>query len=135
MYPDSTLHIASLTSGNINGGSSVPISPIGSEYRLDALRRWRAFASRTQVTWAGRRRSWAEHIKDTGYVDEERLVQPVVFPAFARELLGYDPGTDLAAEEPNTEGTPDFTPADTVTHPFVFETKGSSKGTEITGYD
>jgi len=101
----------------------MPASPVGSESILEALRRWRAFASRTQVTWAGRKRSWAEHIKDAGYVDEERLVQPVAFPAFARELLGYDPGADLAAEETNTEGTPDFTPADAVTHPFVFETK------------
>jgi len=113
----------------------MPASPVGSESILEALRRWRAFASRTQVTWAGRKRSWAEHIKDAGYVDEERLVQPVAFPAFARELLGYDPGADLAAEETNTEGTPDFTPADAVTHPFVFETKGTSKGVEIAGYD
>ncbi len=43
-----------------------------------------------------------------GYVDEERLVQPVVFPAFARKLLGYEPGADLAAEETNTEGMPDL---------------------------
>lgn len=113
----------------------MPANPVRSESTLDTLRRWRAFANRTQVTWSGRKRSWAEHIKDPGYVDEERLVQPVVFPAFARDLLGYDPSADLAAEETNTEGTPDFTPADSVTHPFVFETKGTSKGVEIVGYD
>jgi len=87
------------------------------------------------VTWAGRRRSWADHIAGAGYVDEERLVQPVVFPAFARQMLGFEPGGDLAAEETNTEGTPDFTPADAVTHPFVFETKGTSEGTGLDRHD
>jgi len=103
--------------------------------QLEALRRWRAFAGDTSVTWAGRRRSWAAHIAGAGFVDEERLVQPVVFPEFARLLLGYEPGADLAAEETNSEGTPDFTPADSITHPFVFETKGTSNGVDLAGHD
>jgi type I restriction-modification system DNA methylase subunit len=102
---------------------------------VDNLRRWREFARSTMVTWAGRRRSWADHISGDGYVDEERLIQPFVFPEFAREMLGFEPGGDLAAEETNAEGTPDFTPADAVTHPFVFETKGTSEGIALERHD
>lgn len=93
------------------------------------------FAANTTVTWASRRRSWAEHIKGDGYSDEQQLIQPIVFPAFAQYMLGFEPGGDLAAEETGHEGTPDFTPADAVTHPFVFETKSTNKGADITGFD
>ena len=65
---------------------------------VTGLLRWRSFASSIQVNWAGRRRTWEDHIKGAGYVDEQRLVQPIVFPAFAQQLLGYDPNIDLAAE-------------------------------------
>lgn len=102
---------------------------------ITGLRRWRSFASSIQVNWAGRQRSWEDHIKGAGYVDEQRLIQPTVFPAFAQQLLGYDPNIDLAAEETGHEGTPDFTPADAVTHPFVFETKGTSAGVDLAGFE
>jgi hypothetical protein len=99
-----------------------------SERALAALRAWRQFAATTQVLWNGETRSWAAHIAGLGYVDEERLIQPLVFPAFARDLLGYG-GNDLAAEEPGGDGKPDFTPADLLTHPFVFETKSTREQT------
>ncbi len=105
----------------------------------------------TEVEWNGARRSWARHIRthaartaQSGFADEEELVQPVLFPAFARALLGFHVGTDLAAERGTHQGTPDFTPADLVTHNFVFETKGSVEGVglaamnghrqQVTGY-
>jgi hypothetical protein len=102
---------------------------------VEALRAWRAFADSTQVDWNGERRSWREHIAGRGFSDEERLVQPRVFPRFARELLGFDVGVTLAAERVDEEGKPDFTPADAVTHPFVFETKGTQAGVALAGFD
>ncbi len=105
-----------------------------SERALKALRRWRSFADSTEVLWNGEQRSWRAHVAGGGYVDEERLVQPVVFPRFAQELLRFGPA-DLAAEVNDGAGKPDFTPADLVTHSFVFETKGTRDGAALTGYD
>lgn len=97
----------------------------------------REFATALEVTHAGSRRSWAEHtdIRRTGFVDEESLVQPKVFPAFARRFLGWTVGTDLAAETIGEAGTPDFTPSDLVTHPFVFEVKGTERQDALGGVD
>jgi hypothetical protein len=95
----------------------------------EAVTRWREFATHTKVTWAGTTRSWADHIAGRGYVDEEGLLQPVVFRLFAEQLLGFKVGVNLAPERHDREGKPDFTPADAVTHPFVFETKSTSFGT------
>jgi len=86
------------------------------------------------VLWNGERRSWRSHIAGNGYVDEERLVQSIVFPRFAQELLRFGP-SDLAAEVNDGSGKPDFTPADLVTHPFVFETKGTKDGVALPGHD
>lgn len=103
----------------------------------DAVDRWRAFARSTQVTWRGTTRSWAEHLTQTqrGYTDEEELVQPIVFPRFARDLLDFEVGVTLAAEQTGTSGRPDFTPADAVTHPFVFETKGTVERLALAGFE
>jgi hypothetical protein len=59
----------------------------------------------------------------------------LVFPAFAKEFLDFDVGLNLAAEHGGEGGKPDFTPADRVTHRFVFETKGSSDGAVLTGHE
>lgn len=104
-----------------------------SERALFALRKWRTFATTTQVTVAGQRKTWAQYIAGDGYVDEERLIQPLVFPAFAKALLDWDIGLNLAPEESGQEGKPDFTPADSLTHSFVFETKSTNKGVELAG--
>jgi hypothetical protein len=93
-----------------------------------AVELWREFASSTIVTWVGQTRPWADHIGGNGYVDEEGLIQPVVFPRFAESLLGFTVGQTLAPERFDPSGKPDFTPADAVTHPFVFETKSTSFG-------
>lgn len=101
---------------------------------LSALREWRQFADTFAVTWRGERRTWRRHVQGGGYRDEDRVVQPSAFPAFASELLGFSVGVDLAPEESGDEGRPDFTPADSVTHPFVFETKGTDEETRLTGH-
>ena len=88
-----------------------------------ALRRWRAFASTMQVNWAGRRRSWEDHIKGAGYGDEERLIQPQVFLPLPNSCWNTILARTLQLRRQGVEGTPDFTPADAVTHPFVFEAK------------
>src|SRR3990172_3953132 len=97
---------------------------------LAAVRAWRRLANGLVVTWAGISRSWAQHIAGAGYVDEERLIQPVVFPRFAEELLGFKVGENLAPESQEGGLKPDFTPADAVTHAFVFETKSTNLGAE-----
>jgi hypothetical protein len=102
---------------------------------LNAVQAWRQFARAHHVVWASRRRSWLEHTKGDGYIDEARVIQPVMFPAFAEELLGFTTGLNLAPEESGAEGIPDFTPADSVTHPFVFETKSTAEGTELSGHE
>lgn len=102
----------------------------------EAVKRWRSFATGTTVTYRGVTRSWADHIRlGKGYADEEELVQPRVFPRFAEELLGFQIGVTLSAEAADASGRPDFTPADAVTHPFVFETKSTNLGVELKGWD
>lgn len=105
-----------------------------SERALLALQSWRRFATTYTVTINGQHKTWAEYVSGSGYVDEERLLQPTVFPAFAKAFWGWDLQLNLAPEESGNEGKPDFTPADSVTHPFVFETKGTAEGTELEGH-
>src|SRR5665811_1587005 len=104
-----------------------------SQRALAALKKWRGFASTLTITVGGERKTWEEYTKGNGYVDEERIVQPTAFPAFAAQCLDWTLQVNLAPEESGTEGKPDFTPADSVTHPFVFETKSTRKGVELVG--
>lgn len=106
-----------------------------SERSLLALQTWRRFATTYTVTVNGQHKTWAEYVSGSGYVDEERLLQPTVFPAFAKAFWDWDLQLNLAPEESGHEGKPDFTPADSVTHPFVFETKGTVEGTELKDHD
>lgn len=57
-----------------------------------------------------------------------------MFPVFAAQVLGFVVGQSLAAEVSGTEGRPDFTPADAITHPFVFEVKGTDGGDALAGH-
>jgi hypothetical protein len=61
------------------------------------------------------------------YKDELTLVDPVFFPQFAREILGFILGISLVPKEKTeTSGErPDFLPKDLHLHPFLFETKGT----------
>lgn len=102
---------------------------------LEAVRAWRRFAEAISFVWLGEKRSWADHLgAERGYLDEEALIQPIVFPRFASDLLGFEVGSNLAPEVSGAEGKPDFTPADAVTHPFVFETKSSREGRDLEGH-
>lgn len=96
--------------------------------------KWQSFAATLRVTHNGVERSWTEHLYANprkGYADEVKLVQPTVFPRFAEQFLGFASGTTLGSEQTGRAGVPDFTPADAVSHPFVFETKG----TDVLGGD
>lgn len=101
---------------------------------LIALRAWRSFATTLTITWDGRQQTWADHIMGPGYIDEEKLVQPTAFPLFARQIFDFTVNENLAPEESGIEGRPDFTPADSVTHPFVFEVKSTDSGIELDGH-
>ncbi len=106
--------------------------------KQDAVARLRRLFRELEVEWDGERRTWLDHItrnNKAGYLDEARLVHNPVFPAFAQEFLGFAVGLDLAPELNLLAGRPDFTPADRVTHRFVFETKSSNEGTSLTGHD
>jgi hypothetical protein len=103
-----------------------------------AVRAWRAFADRLQVIAPnGSQVSWTDYLKRyiDGRADERTIVGPVAFPAFAEQILGFAIGQTLAAEVSGVEGRPDFTPADAVTHPFVFEIKGTDGRETLTGHD
>lgn len=100
---------------------------------IDALGTLRAFADTKLVPSKNGPISVKEYLQKASAVDEETIIQPVLFPAFAKAMLGWDLNVDLSAESSGKEGKPDFTPADAVSHPFVFETKGTHKGPELTG--
>ena len=58
--------------------------------------------------------------------DEKRLIQPILFPKFLEEILGYTRGENIYCEEADSSGNyPDFIPTDRLTHPWVFDTKGT----------
>lgn len=103
---------------------------------IKAVQAWQSFARSCQFEWRGERRNWREHLQSIeGYVDEKALVQPTVFPLFAAQLLGFKLNETLAPEQTASEQkTPDFTPADPVTHPFVFETKSTNTG-DLVGHE
>jgi N-6 DNA Methylase len=101
----------------------------------EAIKAWRRFAETTYFEYGGTRRNWIRQIMRRGYVDEEQIVQPVIFPLFAAEFLGFVVGETLAPELTGVEGKPDFTPADALTHPFVFEAKSTIAGTGLQGFD
>lgn len=104
--------------------------------KLELLRALHRFVRTLEVDWRGNRRTWFEHTKSTGAVDEDILVGPRVFPEFARTFLDFTAGMNLAAEDPSkAAGTPDFSPADRLTHPFVFECKGSSEQALLVGHE
>jgi N-6 DNA Methylase len=105
-----------------------------SERELSALKLWRAFATGLTVKGSKGLITWQDYTKGTGYVDEEKLVQPTAFPVFAQQCLGWTLQENLAPEESGKEGKPDFTPADSVTHKFVFETKSTNYGVELDGF-
>lgn len=95
------------------------------------VKAWQDFAEATTVFWRGHTRSWQTHIEGDGFEDEVQLIQPTIFPAFCRQFLDWEVGVNLSPEQAGNEGRPDFTPADPVTHPFVFDTKSSRKGTTL----
>ena len=88
------------TPRSIDGAVPVPTTP------AEAVRIWRQFAATTSVEWGGQQRSWAEHIAHGGFVDEERLVQPVIFPRFASELLGFAIGVTSRLNESIQKASP-----------------------------
>ena len=106
-----------------------------SQRALSALKRWRAFATDLVINVGGEPKTWQEYTKGDGYSDEVKIVQPTAFPAFAEQCLGWNLQVNLAPEEAGVEGRPDFTPADSVTHAFVFETKSTNKLTALAGFD
>jgi len=74
----------------------------------------------------GRTSRYLDYIQGD-YKDELTLVDPVFFPQFAREVLGFILGISLIPKEKTeTSGErPDFLPRDLHLHPFIFETKGT----------
>lgn len=104
---------------------------------LEAVQTWRALANSVKVSPAtGAPISWTAYLKryPDGRGDERTTVGPTVFPAFVQQILGFDVGQTLAAELSGPEGRPDFTPADAVTHPYVFEVKGTDGGVDLKGH-
>jgi len=116
----------------------MPVGSTGTLTARDAAAAWREFAGSLKVVAPnGKTLTWTEYLTRYGdrKPDERKLVGPVAFPMFAARLLGFDVGKTLHAELSGKEGRPDFTPADAVTHPFVFEAKGTEAGLALSGHD
>jgi len=60
------------------------------------------------------------------WVDEQKLIAPIIFPKFLEQILGFKLGETIGTEEPTLESrdTPDYIPTDTRTHSFLFDCKG-----------
>ena len=57
--------------------------------------------------------------------DEDRLISPILLRDFLKEILGFKLGETIATQESTGVGRPDYIPVDTLTHPFVFDAKGT----------
>lgn len=70
-------------------------------------------------------RTYLEYASDT-CKDERKLICPIMFPRFVEQILGFRLGETIGTQEASPEGgdIPDYIPADTRTHPFVFDCKG-----------
>ncbi len=113
-------------------------TPLKTLSALEAVRCWRDFASVLKVQAPnGRSITWTEYLTryPNGRGDERTMVGPVAFPQFAEQVLGFEVGRTLAAEVTGPEGRPDFTPADALTHPFVFEVKGTDGKVSLSGHE
>jgi hypothetical protein len=60
------------------------------------------------------------------WTDERILIAPILFPRFLEQVLGFALGETIGTQEagPDYADIPDYIPADTRTHPFVFDCKG-----------
>ena len=78
-------------------------------------------------TYSGGKASYYLDYIQGEYKDELTLVDPVFFPKFATEMLGFALGVSLIPKEKTeTSGErPDFLPKDLHLHPFIFEIKGT----------
>ncbi|MDD2666450.1 MAG: N-6 DNA methylase [Methanocellales archaeon] len=62
--------------------------------------------------------------------DEKTLIQPILFPAFLEEILDFSKIDYIPEQRNENRMAPDFTPIDTLLHPFIFETKGNDSDLE-----
>ncbi len=60
------------------------------------------------------------------WTDERILIAPILFPRFVEQVLGFKLGDTIGTQEPSPDSAdiPDYIPADTRTHPFLFDCKG-----------
>ncbi len=72
-----------------------------------------------------RAKNYLEYASGT-WVDEKKLIAPIIFPKFLEQVLGFKLGENIGTQETVSEGRyiPDYIPVDTRTHPFVFDCKG-----------
>jgi type I restriction-modification system DNA methylase subunit len=69
--------------------------------------------------------SYLEYVSGA-WVDERKLIAPILFPKFLEQILDFKLGESVGTQEetPQSGDIPDYIPADTRTHPFVFDCKG-----------
>ncbi len=73
----------------------------------------------------GRAKNYVEYFEQS-HADEKKLIQPILFRKFLEQVLGFELGQTIWAEEGEEGNIPDFVPVDTFTHPFIFDTKSTS---------
>jgi hypothetical protein len=70
-------------------------------------------------------RTFGAYVKSSGAADEELLTEPLL-ASILEDVLGYGKG-DYFPQLGKGGLKPDFTPTDLVTHPFVFDAKGTGE--------
>jgi len=73
----------------------------------------------------GKASAYLEYTSDA-WTDERKLIAPILFPKLLEQILGFKLGETIGTQETTPEGRdmPDYIPADTRTHPFLFDCKG-----------
>lgn len=71
------------------------------------------------------------------WIDERRLIAPILFPKLLEQVLGFKLGETIGTQEAMADArdTPDYIPVDTRTHPFLFDCKGMDTADLSKWYD
>lgn len=72
----------------------------------------------------GKHQNYLLYFSDN-FPDEKTFIQPTLFPKFLKEILNFSSLDYIPEKRNKANKAPDFTPIDTHTHNFIFETKGT----------
>ena len=92
---------------------------------IEVIKRTIEILDSVDYTKYGRSQSYEEYALQS-HADERKLIQPILFRKFLEQVLGFSVGNTIWAEQSEDGNIPDFLPVDTLTHPFLFDTKSTA---------